>query len=298
MLKHNLHSQPHVRIMSTRLIAVFALIFSATIFSSTATAADWIPLFDGKSLDGWERKGGTAEYEVEDGMIVGTTVARSPNTFLCKGPFSDFVLEFDVLCDKALNSGVQIRSHTYEKDTPLESKKGKVRPAGDVYGYQCESAAAESGACGNFWDEARRTNGSTIFPTSPKRPTPSKMTNGITTASSRKVITSAPGSTASPAPTFTTTSTPVASSASKFTAFPRPPARTKSAGKTSASANSKRARKLISASTRRMREARPLLRWIAKIHSKTTILPSKNRVAVATATKTKSMRRLNSDIST
>src|SRR5207248_177444 len=110
--------------------------------SISASAADWLSLFDGKSLDGWERKGGTAEYKVEDDMIVGTTVARSPNTFLCKGPFGDFDLEFDVLSDKPLNSGVQIRSHTYEKDTPLPSKGGKVRPAGDVYGYQCEITKA------------------------------------------------------------------------------------------------------------------------------------------------------------
>src|SRR5262245_13818755 len=93
----------------------FVLTSIALLLATPAPAADWLSLFDGKSLDGWERKGGTAEYTVEDGMIVGTTVARSPNTFLCKGPFSDFVLEFDVLCDKALNSGVQIRSHTYEK---------------------------------------------------------------------------------------------------------------------------------------------------------------------------------------
>jgi hypothetical protein len=133
------------------LIALFLL-------SASASADDaWISLFDGKSLDGWEKKGGKAEYKIEDGMIVGTTVARSPNTFLCKGPFSDFILEFDVLCDKPLNSGVQIRSHTYEKDTPLESKKGQIRPAGDVYGYQCEIAEAERGVSGNFWDEARRT---------------------------------------------------------------------------------------------------------------------------------------------
>ena len=131
-------------------LAFFALL-------SSAPAADWISLFDGKSLDGWEIKEGKASYTVEDGMIVGTTVAKSPNTFLCKGPFSDFVLEFDVLCDKPLNSGVQIRSHTYEKDTPLPSKAGKVRPAGDVYGYQCEITKSEEGVAGNFWDEARRT---------------------------------------------------------------------------------------------------------------------------------------------
>ncbi len=134
------------------LLAWFALLFTVA-----APAADWISLFDGKTLDGWEIKEGKASYTVEDGMIVGATVAGSRNTFLCKGPFSDFILEFDVLCDKALNSGVQIRSHTYEKDTPLESKKGQIRPAGDVYGYQCEIAEAERGVSGNFWDEARRT---------------------------------------------------------------------------------------------------------------------------------------------
>ncbi|MEP6167587.1 MAG: ThuA domain-containing protein, partial [Rhodopirellula bahusiensis] len=36
-------------------------------------ADGWKPLFDGKSLDGWNRKNGTAKYRVEDGTIVGTT---------------------------------------------------------------------------------------------------------------------------------------------------------------------------------------------------------------------------------
>ena len=99
------------RLLTTCLLAMFSLIAT---FPQFATAADdnWISLFDGKSLAGWEKKGGKAEYKVEDGSIVGTTVQGSPNTFLCRGPYSDFVLEFDVLCDKALNSGVQIRSHT------------------------------------------------------------------------------------------------------------------------------------------------------------------------------------------
>jgi hypothetical protein len=141
--------------MHTRCFLLASLL---VVVSLPCLAADsWVALFNGKSLDGWEIKGGKAEYKVEDGCIVGTTVKGTPNTFLCKEPFSDFVLEFDVLCDKPLNSGVQIRSHTYEQDTPLESKKGKVRPKGDVYGYQCEITKQEEGVAGNFWDEARRT---------------------------------------------------------------------------------------------------------------------------------------------
>jgi len=138
-----------------RLLVITANLLLAT--SLLGADEGWVSLFDGKTLDGWAVKGGRTTYKVEDGAIVGTTVERSPNTFLCRGPYGDFVLEFDVHCDKPLNSGVQIRSHTYEKDTPLPSKGGKVRPAGDVYGYQCEITKAEEGVAGNFWDEARRT---------------------------------------------------------------------------------------------------------------------------------------------
>jgi hypothetical protein len=56
-----------------------------------------------------------------------------------------------------LNSGIQIRSHVYEKDTPQMSKPERIRKKGEVYGYQCEISTAASGSSGNFWDEGRRT---------------------------------------------------------------------------------------------------------------------------------------------
>lgn len=69
------------------------------------------PLFDGKSLDAFEVKSGTATYELKDGVITGTTVPGSPNTFLCtKKKYGDFELQFEVKCHDKLNSGVQIRS--------------------------------------------------------------------------------------------------------------------------------------------------------------------------------------------
>lgn len=128
----------------------------ALALAGTARAAEMTPLFDGKTLDGWAVKGGFAAYRAEDGMIIGKTVEGSPNTFLCTTrDYADFVLEFDVLCDPELNSGCQIRSHVYEKDT--EDAKKHVRKAGMVFGYQCEIATEASGNCGNFWDEARLT---------------------------------------------------------------------------------------------------------------------------------------------
>lgn len=153
--------------MKTQGLAIgLFLILTATV--SVNGDEGWKPLFDGKTLDGWEVKGGYATYKAEDGMIVGTTADGSPNTFLCKGPFSDFQLEFEVKCDPELNSGVQIRSHIYEKDTPQASKPDRIRTAGTVYGYQCEIAKAATGSSGNFWDEARWTRWHDDFADKPK----------------------------------------------------------------------------------------------------------------------------------
>jgi hypothetical protein len=155
---------PEMQLMKTGLTLTAFLVLSISAFA----ADDFTSLFDGKTLAGWEVKGGTAKYKAADGMIVGTTVEGSPNTFLCKGPFGDFELELDVLCDPALNSGIQIRSHVYKQDTPQESNSKQIRKAGVVYGYQCEIADAQKGTCGNFWDEARRTKWLDDFASKPE----------------------------------------------------------------------------------------------------------------------------------
>lgn len=127
--------------------------------SLTTTAGDWVELSEGSTLKDWMKVGGGATYVIEDGVITGTT-GPGKNTFLTRGPYSDFVLEFEVRCDPELNSGVQIRSHQYAKETPQESKPKRIREKGEVYGYQCEITSKtnrENGCAGNFWDEGRRT---------------------------------------------------------------------------------------------------------------------------------------------
>jgi hypothetical protein len=132
--------------------------------AATLSAADnpFVPLFDGKSLKGWEVCNGKATYAVEKGEIVGTTVEGSPNSFLCsKKEFGDFVLEFDTKTDPLLNSGVQIRAHRYPKETVVTTFDGAksaqhTQPQGRVYGYQVEVADEKSGASGGIYDEARR----------------------------------------------------------------------------------------------------------------------------------------------
>ncbi|MBI4327777.1 MAG: DUF1080 domain-containing protein, partial [Chloroflexi bacterium] len=68
----------------------------------------------------------------------------SPNSFLCtKKNYADFELEFEVMVDRALNSGVQIRS-----ESKPDYQKGRV------HGYQVEIAVG--GFSGGIYDEARR----------------------------------------------------------------------------------------------------------------------------------------------
>ena len=72
----------------------------------------WTNLFDGKSLNGWKKVAGNADYKIDDGAILGTTVINSPNTFLItEKKYGDFVLELEVrINDTTANSGIQFRS--------------------------------------------------------------------------------------------------------------------------------------------------------------------------------------------
>jgi len=88
----------------------------------------FVPLLEGKTLQGWKQLGGKAKYHVEDGQIVGTTVANTPNSFLCtEKDYGDFILELEFKVDPVMNSGVQIRSHVYGKDEVVEIGGKKSR---------------------------------------------------------------------------------------------------------------------------------------------------------------------------
>lgn len=116
------------------------------------------PLFNGKDISDWERHSGVAEYRVEDGAVVGKTVSGTGNSFLCtKREYGDFILEFEFKVADGMNSGVQFRSHFYDKETTVE-KKGKAKkfPADRVFGYQYEIDPTPRAFTGGVYDEARR----------------------------------------------------------------------------------------------------------------------------------------------
>ncbi len=110
---------------------------------SSCTREPWTPLFNPDNLDDFAQLGGKAKYELEDGMIIGTTVANTPNSFLAtKKQYGDFILKYSVMVDTLLNSGVQIRSNTYLN--------------GRVHGYQVEIDPSTRAYSGGIYDEARR----------------------------------------------------------------------------------------------------------------------------------------------
>ena len=129
----------------TRPVLISCGLLAAFSMPLSAQGKGWTSLFDGKTLAGWTQRNGTATYEVKGGAIVGTTVKGSPNSFLCSDRFfGDFELKFEVkLFDDQLNSGVQIRSHSF-----ASHKNGRV------HGYQVE--VSTNGHAGFVYDEARR----------------------------------------------------------------------------------------------------------------------------------------------
>lgn len=135
--------------MKKCLIAVAVLGLLAS-FGLSALAADieegFTSLFNGQDLSGWVKRGGSAEYHVADGSIVGKCVPDTPgNTFLCsEKEFGNFILKLQYKFLEPGNSGVQFRS--------------AARPEGDrerVYGYQYEMTPGGE-STGRIYDEGRR----------------------------------------------------------------------------------------------------------------------------------------------
>lgn len=153
--------------MNCRSIRWLAVLFATVVVGAGAAQQrdqdSWVPLFDGKALDGWSVHSGFAKYHVEGDELVGTTVKGSPNTFLCTDrEYGDFVLELEVKVDPRLNSGVQVRSQIAPAEMAFVfagrdgSPQSRVIPAGRVYGYQVEIATEKAGSSGSIYDEARR----------------------------------------------------------------------------------------------------------------------------------------------
>jgi hypothetical protein len=108
-----------------------------------ADAEGFVPIFNGKSLDGWKAPD-MSFWRVEDGAITGEVTADhkpKENVFLVwqGGEYSDFEMKFSFrVFGKEANSGMQFRS--------------EVKERGLVHGYQADIDGLGKFAAG-IWDE-------------------------------------------------------------------------------------------------------------------------------------------------
>lgn len=120
------------------------LLFAALVCVPTILLAEegFTPLFDGKSLRGWE--GNEKMFRVEDGAIVAGTLKEAipHNEFLCtEKQFGDFELRLKVkLVGEGANAGIQFRTK-------------RIPNHHEVSGYQADMG---QGWWGALYDESRR----------------------------------------------------------------------------------------------------------------------------------------------
>lgn len=125
--------------------AVLAL-SACTAGGATLESGDgWMPLFDGRTLDGWRASENPGTFQVENGAIV----VRGPRAHLFyEGPvldadFGDFEFRAEVLTRPGSNSGIYIRTAFQPSDWPAQGYEVQVnnshtdwRRTGSLYGVQ------------------------------------------------------------------------------------------------------------------------------------------------------------------
>jgi hypothetical protein len=131
------------------------LVIATGLFLPAVQAQQWENLFNGKDLSGFRILNGKASYVVQNGEIIGTTVANSPNSFLAtEKTYGDFILEVDFKVNDQMNSGIQFRSEI--KDANDKCNVTDKRTPERVHGYQVEIDPSDRGWSGGIYDEARR----------------------------------------------------------------------------------------------------------------------------------------------
>ena len=135
-----------MRTLRSSLVCVLTVVLVASAVAARGQGepgAKAVPLFNGKTLDGWE--GDPKIFRVEDGAIVAGTLANkiARNEFLCTTrTFGDFELrlKFKLLGGDGANAGVQFRTK-------------RIPNNHEVSGYQADMGVGWWGA---LYDESRR----------------------------------------------------------------------------------------------------------------------------------------------
>ena len=113
------------KIMRPTVMAVLAL-FAAVVLQAADT--DFVPLFNGRNLDGWQVDT-PGIWSVQDGMIVGKHEGLAYNDFLrTAAKYCDFILVLKFrLVDARGNSGVQFRSKPVPNSHEVSGYQADIR---------------------------------------------------------------------------------------------------------------------------------------------------------------------------
>jgi hypothetical protein len=127
------------------LLAGVATLAACAASGDAAPADEWIPLFDGSTLDGWTASENPGTFTVRDGMIV----VHGPRAHLFyTGPvgdhdFRNFEWKADVMTMPGANSGMYVRTHFQETGFPSTGYEIQVnnshtdpKRTGSLYGIR------------------------------------------------------------------------------------------------------------------------------------------------------------------
>jgi hypothetical protein len=113
----------------------------------------FVPLFNGRDLTGWTPKGGTCEFSVRDGLLVGTCVPGSNSTYLSteRADFRNYVFTCDMKWEVDCNSGVMFRAQSRPGKNGSETVFG---PQAEMEGFSQDrhwSGGIYGQSCGGFF---------------------------------------------------------------------------------------------------------------------------------------------------
>lgn len=120
---------------------IFAGLLSIAVFAYAAKEK-WIPLFDGKSLDGWKVGDNAETFSVKDGMIIvhGKTAHLFYDGPVMNHDFKNFEFKADVMTHQGSNSGIYIHTGYQQGGWPAKGYEIQInnshtdwRRTGSVY---------------------------------------------------------------------------------------------------------------------------------------------------------------------
>ena len=109
------------RHLSARFLLGLALVLGSTGGRAAEPSAEWIPLFDGRTLTGWRAAENPGSFRVEDGAIE----CDGPRAHLCYeraagAPFTSFELGAEMRTRPGATSAVFCHTAVQEREWPAQ----------------------------------------------------------------------------------------------------------------------------------------------------------------------------------